>query len=815
MNRCCLAMQFLGLRMLFLSPLTQASFLPGLDRGLALTRTTPSSVGSTRPAHAVASAAVESIAHSVTQQKQVNEEMHTREVARGWERFGRVRPGMSSRRSFADGDFESQAATRGCAGPDEAVLRDGHRIHASLAPVISAAECAAVVAEARVAMESGKTSTFTYTAASRISEVHVSQLPRARRWLSERLGDTFWPLLESRFGEREGSSGGKVVNSSELAVYDALIIKYDASRGGTRQPTHRDAALISMNIALNSADEYSDGGTYFQPMAKVLTLDQGHCLCHASGMRHAGYPITSGERWVLVIFALAQGAVQHARRCGERGVESRQKGELAAAKAAFLAGIASSPTDHELHHGLASVLTMEGDFPKARASLRTACSLYPYCPKPHNGLGALLLESSRPRAALRAYERAIALSVDPDDDDGWDAAVNSALCALMLAERDASRNAGPARTRWQQQMAQARARIWLALVSVPSDRRLHALLARTQAVSPLEPTELPEIRKVIKEAVVRQRLRLGSAMVRSWDASIDRGSSPKAGGTLVIAFAGADAALGAQVKNGVPSHEFVRACRKAGVERAIFVRDVMRSWYLRGIGRPDVPADVSDAGGSFEEMVELLRAEVRRARPDRLVTIGSSMGGYAAVRAGIALGADHVVAFAPQVVIDPRAREALQLPEMPFTPFLEGLQAFGEIEQFELLGLLDVVRTASGYNTVVEVHVGSKDVSDVREAMLLQEAVQELVVAREDQESLAVHCGQRSDVQTVTRQGGVTCSVVVHDERDHNLVVDMRDSGELHDLLCRVASSRHGTSDAKDADSLPDKFLGFHDCPDF
>ncbi|KAL3893254.1 MAG: hypothetical protein SGPRY_014358 [Prymnesium sp.] len=65
---------------------------------------------------------------------------------------------------------------------------------------------------------------------------------------------------------------------------------------GVRQPIHRDAALISMNIALNSAEEYSGGGTYFEPLSETLTLEQGQCLCHASGIRHAGHPILSGER---------------------------------------------------------------------------------------------------------------------------------------------------------------------------------------------------------------------------------------------------------------------------------------------------------------------------------------------------------------------------------------------------------------------------------------------------------------------------------------------------------------------------------------
>ena len=54
-------------------------------------------------------------------------------------------------------------------------------------------------------------------------------------------------------------------------------------------------------------------------------------------------------------------------------------------------------------------------------------------------------------------------------------------------------------------------------------------------------------------------------------------------------------------------------------------------------------------------MVATLRREIEHLQPSRVVTIGSSMGGYASVRAGIALNADVAVAFSPQVLLEPKA----------------------------------------------------------------------------------------------------------------------------------------------------------------
>lgn len=177
---------------------------------------------------------------------------HQREMASGLERFPPPMAAAGPSRVFSDSDFVSRDVGIGRAGPDEALLRGGHLLHASAGPLLTPAECDAVVAEADAAMRAGRGSSFTYTAANRLGEVHVSDLPQSREWLRGRLHDTFFPLLQQRFG----GTAGDVVAADELAVYDALVIKYDAARGGTRQPMHRDGSLISLNFALSSLDAF-------------------------------------------------------------------------------------------------------------------------------------------------------------------------------------------------------------------------------------------------------------------------------------------------------------------------------------------------------------------------------------------------------------------------------------------------------------------------------------------------------------------------------------------------------------------------------
>ena len=136
------------------------------------------------------------------------------------------------------------------------------------------------------------------------AEVHTSSLPKAKELVRRRLYDSVFPLLAACFA----------VERTELFVYDSLVIWYDAAHGGTRQPPHRDGSLLSCNIALSDPEDFEGGGTHFEALGGApLQQAQGHAMCHASGVRHSGHPITSGTRWVLVIFVNARAAIMHAR----------------------------------------------------------------------------------------------------------------------------------------------------------------------------------------------------------------------------------------------------------------------------------------------------------------------------------------------------------------------------------------------------------------------------------------------------------------------------------------------------------------------
>ena len=113
------------------------------------------------------------------------------------------------------------------------------------------------------------------------------------------------------------------------------------------------------------------------------------------------------------------------------------------------------------------------------------------------------------------------------------------------------------------------------------------------------------------------------------------------------------------------------------------------------------------------------------------------------------------------MLLDPKAREAAGLESMDFDDVLSWLRVVGAAEQFELTSLVDAARRAPATSTLtaVELHLGASEVGDVHEGELLHDAI----------------CARAA--------GGLSCTMHVHANRGHNLVLQMRDSGQLHERL--------------------------------
>jgi len=154
---------------------------------------------------------------------------------------------------------------------------------------------------------------------------------------------------------------------------------------------------------------------------------------------------------------------------------------------------------------------------------------------------------------------------------------------------------------------------------------------------------------------------------------------------VVIAFTGDGQKL------MLPVYEFFDTTKSLGYSR-ILLRDQYRQRYDCGIDalRPDFPS-----------LIAYLRQEVERLKAKKVLCIGTSSGGYAALRAGHQLGADYVHAFGPRTGDGMWAARAPKGPR-PMWPGRHGLLRYGR----KRFTNLDQVLKNWNRKTTYDIHYG-------------------------------------------------------------------------------------------------------------
>jgi len=178
-------------------------------------------------------------------------------------------------------------------------FHDGHILHRTRSPILSAQECQKIVDEAEqvafnIEWTKNRHGNFPTT------DLPLVELPETLRFLRVALEERLYPLLRTQFGQY-------LPDASKLRVADGFVVKYDFEGGQTELKPHRDGSVLSFNIALNPATEFEGGGTWFSSLGDSVEIDQGHVVSHASGLLHGGHGITSGKRYILVAFIILEG----------------------------------------------------------------------------------------------------------------------------------------------------------------------------------------------------------------------------------------------------------------------------------------------------------------------------------------------------------------------------------------------------------------------------------------------------------------------------------------------------------------------------
>ena len=82
-----------------------------------------------------------------------------------------------------------------------------------------------------------------------------------------------------------------------------MHVPYLAKHTQASLPLHSDQSILSFTIALNDPAEYEGGGTWFRGLGMAVdAAAAGHVVMFPGKLEHAGHPITSGTRYVIVLF---------------------------------------------------------------------------------------------------------------------------------------------------------------------------------------------------------------------------------------------------------------------------------------------------------------------------------------------------------------------------------------------------------------------------------------------------------------------------------------------------------------------------------
>lgn len=171
-------------------------------------------------------------------------------------------------------------------------------VYVTTTPVLSISECDWAVAQAEAhAQHHGGWSTARHYGAP-TTDVPLNEVPALLEWFNGVLERCLTPLLQSQYGKR-----------LVFRCSDAFLVRYAAEGGQRHLPIHTDQSTHSAVIALNGADEFEGGGTYFCSLGTAVRPSKGHVLTlQGARVRHGGDPVLRGVRYIIAVFFLAEDA---------------------------------------------------------------------------------------------------------------------------------------------------------------------------------------------------------------------------------------------------------------------------------------------------------------------------------------------------------------------------------------------------------------------------------------------------------------------------------------------------------------------------
>jgi pimeloyl-ACP methyl ester carboxylesterase len=145
---------------------------------------------------------------------------------------------------------------------------------------------------------------------------------------------------------------------------------------------------------------------------------------------------------------------------------------------------------------------------------------------------------------------------------------------------------------------------------------------------------------------------------------------------------------------GVPVFEFFKMLSGFPVKK-LFLRDVRQAWYQDG---------VPGFGNTVDEIATHLKDQIAQQGSNRVVMIGNSAGGFAALLFGCLLEVDEIITFSPQTFINQTQR--LLHADFRWRPQIASVQQCSKLKK-TYLDMEKVFRTRP-MKTKIQIHYCAK-----------------------------------------------------------------------------------------------------------
>ena len=202
-------------------------------------------------------------------------------------------------------------------------------------PILTREECSNVIRSAEQYFQQTNAGLWTRQQSGQyeVSGFDIFEIPSVKEWFIRTAEEKLLPLLQQTFHDFCGTS------TTEICIDNAYLFKYTPETG-RRTDIHTDSGCLSFTIALSSPEtDYEGGGTWFHGLQQqitplinttdkrssekesksiaqhenVLSMDIGQITIRPGGVKHCGYAVTQGTRYIIGGFCIHRTRPEHVR----------------------------------------------------------------------------------------------------------------------------------------------------------------------------------------------------------------------------------------------------------------------------------------------------------------------------------------------------------------------------------------------------------------------------------------------------------------------------------------------------------------------